>query len=85
MKTWGKVWHHELPHSMDYHCPGCNDSTMSVSSGSFVDTCKKHIVGFDAGSLAAVFECPACWTLFWFHLNPVIIDYCFKEFVPNNK
>ena len=82
VRSWGKIWHCELPHSMDNRCPVCNDGTLGMTSSNFIAKCREHIVGFDAGNLAAIFECPRCGELFWFHLNPAIVVCFFKDFEP---
>jgi len=79
LKTWGVSWNQELPHSIDYTCTECNDDSLKLDRG-FIERCKKHIVGFDAGNHSAIFMCPKCFCLFWFHLNQDVAERFFSDF-----
>lgn len=71
LKTWGVLWHQEIPRSRDYRCPECGDGTFYKLT---TDNIRKYIVGVDidqCGSykVIAIFRCPKCEKLFWFHLD----------------
>ena len=74
VKTWGEMWHEELPRSRDNRCPKCGDGTLWKLTTKNV---QRHIVGLDdRGSykVTAIFKCPKCEVLFWFHLDLVVAE-----------
>jgi len=78
VKTWGVICHQEIPHSTDNRCPECGDKTLGVSNLS--NTAKPHIVGFEDGSMKAIFRCPGCDCLFWFHFMKDFVEDFFENF-----
>lgn len=79
VKTWGHAWHLGIPHSRDYCCIECGDSTLKQATD-FFRKCKRHIIGFDSGEFAAIFRCPKCESIFWFHLNLDVVENFFSDF-----
>ena len=71
LKTWGQVWHEDIPRSRDNRCPLCGNGTLGTPS---ILNVRKYIVGIDesggsAYKTRAIFKCQSCNGLFWFHLD----------------
>jgi len=79
VQTWGQAWHAEMQHSGDNCCPICRDPSLAGSN--FNDTFKVLIVGFEHCSPKpkAIFRCPSCNILFWFHLHPDHSKFLLKD------
>jgi hypothetical protein len=48
-----------------------------------MENVRKHIVGCDEGcssyKVRAIFRCPKCESLFWFHLDYVFAEWVFED------
>ncbi len=80
VKTWGERWHQEMPRSGDNRCPECGDETFGRLS---IKNVQRHIVGCDMGGtmtkVKAIFRCPKCESLFWFHLDLVFAGWVLED------
>jgi|688.fasta_scaffold1068579_1 hypothetical protein len=79
VKTWGERWHEELPRSRDNRCPECGNGTLGTLS---IENAQRNIVGIDTQGFCkviAIFRCPKCEILFWFHLDLVFAGWVLED------
>lgn len=79
LKTWGETWNEDLLRSRDNRCPTCGNGTLGHTD--FYENCKKLIVGLQPGGFktVAIFRCPKCQNLFWFHLDSVFAKWLCED------
>ena len=79
VKTWGELWHQELSHSGDNRRPESGDGTLGQFT---IKNMKRHIVGLDdhgSYKVIAIFKCPECEFLFWFHLDVALAGLVLED------
>ena len=80
VKTWGERWHEEMPRSRDNRCPTCSDGTLWKLTFKNV---QEHLVGLDDRNdiykITAIFKCPNCESLFWFHLDKIFAEWALED------
>jgi uncharacterized protein with PIN domain len=80
IKTWGEPWYEEMSRSRDNRCPECHEGTLGRPS---IENVAKLLVGIDTrgGSfkVTAIFRCPKCENLFWFHLDLIFAEWVLED------